>query len=148
MGNLCLHGLCFVFSVSCKILIQFYVFGFCKWSYQRNLVYWVRLCSQRGTCQHITLAVRYPEYPQSATYQPYAVGLGLLVGNGGDGLLILKVAANVLCKRLRMVYKRWFSGFWCGSGTNNPLPRNTATLQTFKKDSDSYQVWWWCTWKS
>jgi hypothetical protein len=44
------------------------------------------------------------------------------VVDGGDGLQIWRVAANILNKQSRIVNKEWFSSFGVGRGANNFSP--------------------------
>jgi hypothetical protein len=42
--------------------------------------------------------------------------------DGGDGLQIWRLAANILNKQSRTAYKGWSSSFWVGCGANNSSP--------------------------
>jgi hypothetical protein len=44
------------------------------------------------------------------------------VADGGDGLQIWRVAANILNKQSRTSYKGWFSSLGAGREANNSLP--------------------------
>jgi hypothetical protein len=44
------------------------------------------------------------------------------VADGGDGLQIWRVAANILNKQSRTAYRGWSSSLGVGRGANNPPP--------------------------
>jgi hypothetical protein len=51
------------------------------------------------------------------------------VVDGGDGLRIWRVAANIFNKQLQTANKEWSSSLWVGRWANNSSPKITSLLR-------------------
>jgi hypothetical protein len=64
------------------------------------------------------------------------------VADGGDGLQIWRVAANILNKQSRTTDKGWSSRLGAGRGANNSSPYKISFLQNVTKDLGPGRILW------
>jgi hypothetical protein len=64
------------------------------------------------------------------------------VADGGDGLQIWRVAANILNKQSRTDDKGWSSSLGIGRGANNSSPLNISLLRKFIRSLGPGEIQW------
>jgi hypothetical protein len=64
------------------------------------------------------------------------------VADGGDGLQIWRVAANILNKQSRIGDKVWSSSFGVGRGANNSSPLKIRSLRKFTRSLGHGLILW------
>jgi len=63
------------------------------------------------------------------------------VGDGGEGLQILRVAVNILNKQLQTANKGWSSSLWLGVGLTT-LRHKNVTLQNISRHLRPGLIFW------